>query len=410
MTAPLLRDSRFRLLLAGQTLTMFGDLALLLVLGIWARVLTGSTAVAGAVFLAVLLPGLLAPLLGLAIDRLPRRKVMIANDVAAAVVLLPLLLVNDAGDVWIIFAVGIVYGLSQQVFFAARSALVESMLRDDQLGPANALLETLRQGLRIAGPAAGAALFAALGGHAVALLDAATFLVSAALLALLRVPEAAPVRVRARSLAAELSAGIRHIAATPVLRRLIPALCAAVAALGVLQVATLALVVDGLGRPATYLGVVFAAEGAGSIAGGLIAPALLRRQGELRLAGAGLAAMGAGIGAMAGPAEAAVLTGAAVAGAGFSIFMVGYATLLQRSTASALQGRVFTACEAAAGIPYCGTLALSILGVGLIDYRLLLGASTLVLILAAAYVGAGRASSPARLAPALVLARRASAR
>src|SRR5918911_1936738 len=216
MTAPLLRDSRFRLLLAGQTLTMFGDLALLLVLGIWARVLTGSTAVAGAVFLAVLLPGLLAPLLGLAIDRLPRRKVMIANDVLAALALLPLLLVNDAGDVWIVFAVAAAYGLAQQVFFAARSALVEAMLEDDQLGPANALLETLRQGLRIAGPAAGATLFAALGGHAVALLDAATFLASAALLALLRVPEVTRAPARARSLTAELSAGVRHIAATPI--------------------------------------------------------------------------------------------------------------------------------------------------------------------------------------------------
>jgi hypothetical protein len=410
MTAPLLRDSRFRLLLAGQTLTMFGDLALLLVLGIWVKVLTGSTAAAGAVFLAVLLPGLAAPLLGLVVDRLPRRKVMIANDVAAAVALLPLLFVNDRGDVWIVFAVGAAYGLSQQVFFAARSALVESMLDDDQLGPANALLETLRQGLRVAGPAVGAALFAALGGHAVALLDAATFLVSAALLGMLRVPEVSLGPRRARSLAAELGAGIRHIAATPLLRRLIVALCAAVAALGVLQVATLALVVDGLHRPATYLGVVFAFEGAGSIAGGLLAPALLRRLGEMRLAGAGLALMGIGIAAMTEPTANAVLAGAAVGGAGFSVFMVGYVTLLQRSTASALQGRVFTAAEAAAGIPYCATLALSVAGIGLVDYRLLLAASTLVLVIAAAYVAGSRSSAPARLAPALALARRASAR
>jgi MFS transporter len=409
MTGPLLRDSRFRLLLAGQTLTMFGDLALLLVLGIWVKVLTGSTAAAGAVFLAVLLPGLAAPLLGLVVDRLPRRKVMIANDVAAAAALLPLLFVNGSGDVWIVYAVGAAYGLSQQVFFAARSALVESMLDDDQLGPANALLETLRQGLRVAGPAVGAALFAALGGHAVALLDAATFLASAALLGMLRVPEAPLPARRARSLTSELGAGIRHIAATPLLRRLIAALCAAVAALGVLQVATLALVVDGLHRPATYLGVVFAFEGAGSIAGGLLAPALLRRLGEMRLAGAGLALMGVGIGAMTEPTADAVLAGAAVGGAGFSIFMVGYVTLLQRSTASALQGRVFTAAEAAAGIPYCATLALSVAGIGLVDYRLLLAGSTVVLVIAAVYLGGGRASSPARLAPALALARRASA-
>lgn len=409
MTAALLRDSRFRLLLAGQTLTMFGDLALMLVLGIWVKDLTGSTATAGAVFLAVLLPGLVAPLLGLAIDRLPRRRVMIANDLLAAAIVLPLLLVETRGDVWIVFVVAAAFGLSQQVFFAARSALVESMLDDDQLGPANALLESLRQGLRIAGPAAGAAVFAALGGHAVALLDAGTFLASAALLVLLRVPDAVPRRTRARSLGTELVAGVRHIAATPLLRRLIAALCAAVAALGVLQVAALALVDDGLHRPATFLGVLFAFEGAGSIAGGLAAPALLRRIGEMRLAGAGLAAMGVGIGAMAASTVDAVLAGAALGGAGFAMFMVGYATLLQRSTASALQGRVFTAAEAAAGVPYCATLALSVIGVGLVDYRLLLGASTIVLAAAALYVVGSPASSPARLEPALALARRASA-
>jgi hypothetical protein len=285
------------------------------------------------------------------------------------------------------------------------------MLDDDQLGPANGLLESLRQGLRIAGPAAGAAVFAAFGGHAVALLDAATFLASASLLALLRVPEIAPAarRVR-RSLTVELAAGVRHIGATPHLRVLIAALCAAVAALGVLQVAALALVDDGLHRPATFLGVIFAVEGAGSIAGGLLGPALLRRLGEMRLAGAGLLAMGLGIGAMMAPHLDVVLAGAALGGAGFSTFMVGYATLLQRSTSSALQGRVFTAAEAAAGVPYCATLALSVAGVGIIDYRLLLLASTVLLAAAGLYLGGSKASSPARLAPALALARQASAR
>ncbi|MEA2374688.1 MAG: hypothetical protein QOD53_1151, partial [Thermoleophilaceae bacterium] len=171
-TRLLLRERPFRVLLAGQTLTMFGDLALVLVLGVWAKQLTGSVCIGGAVFFTVVVPALLAPLLGWVIDRFPRRQVLIANDLATAAVLLPLLAVHDRGDVWILFVVAAFYGLSQQVFFAARNGLLQSMLADEQLGPANAVLESLRLGLRTAGPIVGTALFAALGGSAVAILDA----------------------------------------------------------------------------------------------------------------------------------------------------------------------------------------------------------------------------------------------
>jgi MFS family permease len=408
----LLANSRFRLLLAGQTLTMFGDVALVLVLGIWAKELSGSTALAGAVFLALLAPMLVAPLVGLLIDRFPRRKVLILNDLAAAACLLPLLAVHDRGDIWILFAVGAVYGVSQQVFFAARAALLQTMLGDDELAPANAILESLRQGLRAVGPMAGAALFAAYGGAVVALLDATTFLASALLLTLLRTPDlkqgARPLVSRPAELGRQLAAGARHILGTPLLRRLMTALCAAVAVLGLMQVAALALV-DGIHRPAAFLGVIFALEGAGSLVGGGFAPSGLRRLGEPRVAAAGLAAMGAGTGLMAFQSLTPILAGAAIGGAGFAAFMVAYTTLLQRSTATELQGRVFTAAEAVAGVPYCGALAITVGAIGLVDYRLLMLGGMVVLTAAGAYLAHGPEASPARLGPALSLARRASA-
>jgi hypothetical protein len=164
----------------------------------------------------------------------------------------------------------------------------------------------------------------------------------------------------------------------------------------------------GLHRPAAFLGVIFAFEGAGSIAGGILAPAGLRRLGEPRLAAAGLAAMGVGTGLMASPTLTPILAGAALGGAGFAIFMVGYTTLLQRSTATELQGRVFTAAEAAAALPYCGALALTVVGIGLVDYRLLMLAGMVVLTGAGAYLARGPEAAPARLGPALALARRSS--
>jgi len=388
-TRALLRQRPFRVLLAGQTLTLFGDLALILVLGVWAKNLTGSVSAGGAVFLAMIAPTLLSPLLGWMIDRYPRRRVLIVNDLVTAAGLLPLLAVRGPEDVWIIYAVATFYGLSQQIFFAARSALLQSMLSDDDLGPANAVLESLRMGLRVAGPVIGTALFATLGGGAVALLDAATFLASAALLSSLRVPDIS--RRRATSVSEELGGGVRHIMATPILRRLMLALCAAVAVMGLLQVVGLALVDDGLHRPATFLGVIFAVEGAGAIAGGFVAPALLRRVGETRLAGGGLMIAGISLGIMAEPYLPLVLVGSAIGGAGFSAFLIGYTTLLQRSTATELQGRVFTAAEAAAGVPYTTMIALAVLGIGLVDYRVLLTIGMLVLAAAGAYLARGAA-------------------
>lgn len=401
-TLSLLRLQPFRVLLAGQTLTLLGDLALIIVLGVWAKNLTGSVSAGGAAFFAMIAPTLASPLLGALIDRYPRRRILIVNDLVTACGLLPLLAVHGRSTVWIIYAVAAFYGFSQQVFFAARAALLQSMLSDGHLGPANAVLESLRMGLRIAGPVIGTALFATLGGGAVALLDAGTFLASAALLSSLRIPDIAPRA--ATALRDELGGGIRHIRATPILRRLMLALCATVAVLGLLQVVGLALVDRGLHRPATFLGVIFAVEGAGAIAGGLVTPALLRRFGETRLAAGGLVLAGVSLGVMANPHLAPVLAGSALGGAGFSAFLVGYTTLLQRSTATELQGRVFTAAEATAGVPYTTMLGLAVLGVGLVDYRVMLTAGMLVLALAGAYLGRGE-RAPRRAAPELGLIR-----
>ena len=72
------------MLVAGQTLTLLGDLALILVLGVWAKEITGSVSAGGAVFFALIAPTLLAPLLGCIVDRFPRRRVLIVNDLLTA--------------------------------------------------------------------------------------------------------------------------------------------------------------------------------------------------------------------------------------------------------------------------------------------------------------------------------------
>ena len=69
------------------------------------------------------------------VDRLPRRSVMVALNLASAVVVCSLWFVEDRRQLWLLFAVAVWYGFSSVAFNAAVSGLVQSMLPLDQVGP-----------------------------------------------------------------------------------------------------------------------------------------------------------------------------------------------------------------------------------------------------------------------------------
>src|SRR3954470_15086376 len=98
-----------RMLFAGQTLSMFGDWAMIIVLGIWAKVLTDSNSAAGLVFFVFALARLVAPLGGLVVDPLPKRPVMIATHVALAGVMCLLLFVHGRDQLWLLYVVTALY-------------------------------------------------------------------------------------------------------------------------------------------------------------------------------------------------------------------------------------------------------------------------------------------------------------
>src|SRR5499427_10495835 len=165
------RDAR--LLLAGQTLSAFGDWAMLIVLAVWMNTLTHSNALAGLTFFVFAAGSLLAPLGGLLADRVRRRPLMIVADCVLGAFVLVLLLVHDRSDAWLIYAVAFAYGALGTVFFPARAALLKVMLPEELLADANGALTASREGLRLVAPLTGAAIYAVAGGGAVAIVDAA---------------------------------------------------------------------------------------------------------------------------------------------------------------------------------------------------------------------------------------------
>jgi MFS family permease len=380
----LLRDRSYRRLLIGQTLSAFGDYAMFLVLAVWVKALTGSNAMAGLATLPFILPSLAGPVLGVYVDRYSRRHVMIATDLAAIGALAPLAWVHDAGDVWLIYLSSFLLGLCTVIYQAARSGLLVSMLSSDDLGEANGLLQSTNQGVRLLAPLIGAGLYAAIGGSAVAAVDAATFLVSALLLLGVHAP---PIpRADEPDFWNELREGLRHIWHTADIRRLTIATAFVTLVAGVMEVAIFALIDEGLHRSPAFLGVLSTAQGLGAVIGGITVGALLRHLTEMRTIAWSLGAAAIGIGLLATANLSIVLASAVGVGVAVAFFNVALITLVQRRTDVTMQGRVMAALDAAFTLPMAISLALGAGIVAVVGFRAIYVAEALGLLAVTAYL------------------------
>jgi MFS family permease len=381
----LFSDRDTRLLLAGQSLSLFGDRAMYLVLSVWVKSLTGSNARAGLVFFVLAVPGLVAPALGLLVDRARKRPLMIATDLGIAAVLGALFLVHDRGDVWIIYVVTFLYGAAGFLFTSAQSALLTQMLPEERLADANAVLQTASEGSRLVAPLIGAGLYAAVGGRAVAALDAATFVASAVCLGALRLREVRPVAPEHHILL-QLSAGITHIQRRPGLRRIVLTVAATLLVVGFVETAIFAVLQQGLHRPPAFLGVLSAMQGVGAIAGAVGASKLLRRVGDARTVAIGILLFGFGDAFFLVSNVVAVGIGIAIAGAGLSFAVVGFGTAIQLRTPPELQGRVYSAADTLVGTPQIISIALGAAILSVVDYRVSIATMAVVTALCGGYL------------------------
>ncbi|MEV7010096.1 MFS transporter [Streptosporangium sp. NPDC051022] len=377
-----LSDSRFRRLLVGQSLSSFGDSALYLSLGIWAKDLTGENSAAGAVFLCLSLPVLLAPFAGHIVDRLRRRPLLIAVNTVAGLGVLALFGVRSEADLWIIYTVAFGYGLSFILLRPAQIGLIKEILPGEDLAGANAAIRTIGEGTRLLSPLAGAALYTAVGGHMLAALDALTFAVAVVVLAGLRVRESAPTPPQTREpFLREITAGAAQIARTPLVAFTTVAVAASFAVIGLLDTVDFAVIEFGLRQPPSFFGVLMSIQGAGGICGGLTVAAMIRRYGEARTVGAGLLLGAAGTALLAVPSLPVVIAGFALIGCGVPWLVVGYTTAWQRSTPQQILGRVAAAADLFTVGPQTLSIALGAALIAAVDYRILLAVCCGVLML-----------------------------
>jgi MFS family permease len=203
-----LEERPFRLLFAGQAASLLGDGMVSVALAFAVLELTGSATDLGIVLAARTIP-LVAFLLagGVWADRLPRRAVMIAADVArlAAHGAMAALLIAGEAQVWSLAALAAVTGLATAFFTPAISGLMPAVVSAERLQQANALRGLAMAGGQIAGPALAGVLVVSAGPGWALAVDAATYGVSAVFL--VRIPMPPHVRVEARSFVADLREG-----------------------------------------------------------------------------------------------------------------------------------------------------------------------------------------------------------
>ncbi|WBB54946.1 MFS transporter [Verrucosispora sp. WMMD573] len=406
----------FRLLFGGLSASMAAESILLLALAVWVKDLTGSDGLAGATIFVILVPRVLAPLVGWFVDRCPRRPLFVVTNLATALLLTPLFAVRDAGDMWIIYAVAALYGLSNLTVGAVLSRLVRELVPPDLLGEANGALQTARQGLRLIGPLAGAGLYVALGGWLLALVGIVGFLVAAVVVGAPQTvatpgaslaPSVPPTSGRSPTphtsaggsghrtrLPRELVAGLRHLATEPALRRALLGYGLGSLVMGFTESLIFAYVDRGLGREPAFVGVLFTVQGIGGLAGGLLSAAVLRRVGELGALALGVALFGPAALMLAYPNLWLGLAAVLVAGLSLPLTLVGLHTLIQRRTPPELLGRVAAAAEAAVRFPQALSIGMGALVVALLDYRLVFATVGLATLLAGNYLWRGRHLSP----------------
>ena len=374
-----------RVFLAGQAVSSLGDSALWLAMAVWVKALTGSSGAAGLVFFFFSAPMLLAPISGLVVDRVRRRPLLIATNALTGCAVVLLLFVHGAGQLWLVYLVMVAYGFSYSVLGAGQSALLTTMLPPELLADANGMLRTIQGTLSLVAPLIGAGLFALVGPQPVVILDAATFAVPViSLLSLrLREPRPHPSKQHWRS---ELSAGVRHISGTVVLRQVTVAAVCAVLGFGLSETTIFSVVSRGLHRAPAFVGLLLSIQGFGAIVGGLTAASLVRRLGECSVIAVGLIVLGTGALLEIPPLLPSVIAGVIVFGLSLPWVIVGLTTLMQRATPAELQGRVYAAAEALITTPQTISIAIGAALIGAVGYQLLLAAMAAANALAAGYL------------------------
>lgn len=385
-----IRNRNFTLLWSGGLVSDLGDWMLLIGLPVYVFQLTGSALTTSTVFVVELVPALLVgQVAGVLVDRWDRRRILVYSGLAQAALLLPLLAATTVDRLWVVYVVAAAQSCLARLCTPAKAALVPSLVDADQLTSANSLNAVSDNLARLIGSPLGGLAIQFLGLTGVVIVDAVTYLLSAALTAGVRHRQERPTEsVDHPGLVREWLDGIRTIRRTRPLPAVLFVGALSQVAQGIFVVLFVVFVLTELNGDGGDVGLIRGVQAIGGVLGGVLIGLMTKRLRARGLVGWGFMAFGlisfltwnapivtTAIGVYVGLFVAVGIPGVAT--------MTGLMTTVQTVTPPTHLGRVFAAFEAGAG----GLQAVGVLIAGALTDRF--GVVTILNAQAGLYVVCG---------------------
>jgi MFS family permease len=336
-----LRLAGFRLLFLSILGSSVGTLLAAIALAIDVKDRTNSGLWVGAVLVVEFLPAIFVGLaLGPLLDRLDRRKLMITADLLRVAVFCALPFATSAGE---IVGLALIAGLGTGFFRPAVYAGVPNLVREEQLGDANALLQTVENISWAAGPVLGGLLTAAAGPHTAYWVNAVSFLVSAILVSRIPARLLQSTTALTRGHWTDIKDGVQTVFRSNALLAVLTGWGIASLGGGSVSVSEVFLAKNTLHAGDFGYGLLYGGIGTGLVVGSFWSSVVVSRLGTPRAYGASVALMALGFGgAAAAPDIWVAATCCVVAGIGNGSAAVCNALLVQRGARDEMRGRVLT--------------------------------------------------------------------
>ncbi|WP_207453784.1 MFS transporter [Herbiconiux sp. SYSU D00978] len=282
-----LKDRNFRLLWGADGISQFGTqlagIAIPVIavelLGAGALELGALEAASSAAFLLVGLPA------GAWVDRMLKRRVLIAGDLvrALALAVIPLLWLAGALEFWHLVAVSAIVGIATVFFDVAYQSYLPILVGGAQLRQGNSVLQATAEVARIGGPGVGGALLTVLQAPLLVLGNAVSYVLSALIVLFIRDREQPSDPDERRPLHVEIAEGVRFVLG----QRLIRSVALATASFNFFATLVFTLypllVLEQLGLSPAVLGLTFSVASVGGLLGAVLTPRAAKLFGEARV-------------------------------------------------------------------------------------------------------------------------------
>jgi MFS family permease len=384
------RNVNFTYLWSAQLISTIGDALTSLAAGILVYQITGSVAAVGLILMASAAPTLVFGLIaGVVVDRYDRKMIMIVTCLvrAALIALVPVLVVPTQNIAWLYVLVLLSASL-QQFFDPANDSVFPDIASDEELGAANSLMAIAQFGSTAVGFALAGIITAQFSIEWAFYLDAATFVVTAALILLVKVPKLVAEELSTiREVIRNIGFGADFIWKVPILRSMLLLRVPIMLIFGLQNVLLLPFAIEVLGAGEFEYGVQEAVTSVGFVVGSL----LMARYADRLREGTWLVLSFLGMGV-------AGLLYALSTNIWVAIGLIGFSGILnapsfvagrlinQRNTPREVRGRVFSTSYVIRDVIYLVGMAVAGLA-DIIDVRLLFAVSSVALI-GASLVGA----------------------